>query len=81
MEKLNLKDVTQYVEENIGVFHEKRIQSLHTLKLSQVLKRKNPYLFRAKYVLTAEGIIRGIIVSLGKTSLHFHIRKFLVSRK
>ena len=61
MEKLNLKDVTQYVEENIGVFHEKRIQSLHTLKLSQVLKRKNPYLFRAKYVLTAEGIIRGII--------------------
>ena len=43
---------TQYVEENIGTFHAKRIQSLDDLKLSKVLKRKNPYLFKAKYVLT-----------------------------
>jgi len=61
MKKLNLKDVTQYVENNIGTFHQKRIQSLDSLKLSQVLKRKNPYLFKAKYVLTAEQIIRGIV--------------------
>jgi len=31
------------------------------LKLSKVLKRKNPYLFKAKHVLTAEQIIRGIV--------------------
>jgi hypothetical protein len=31
------------------------------LKLSQVLKRKNPYLFKAKYVLTAEQIIKGLV--------------------
>lgn len=61
MKKINLKDVTQYVEKNIGTFHQKRIQSLDSLKLSQVLKRKNPYLFKAKYVLTAEQIIRGIV--------------------
>ena len=61
MKKLNLKDVTQYVEKNIGTFHEKRIQSLDGLKLTQVLKRKNPYLFKAKYVLTAEKIINGIV--------------------
>ena len=61
MKKLNLKDVSHYVEKNIGTFHEKRIQSLDSLKLSQVLKRKNPYLFKAKYVLTAEKIIRGIV--------------------
>ncbi len=61
MKKLNLKDVTQYVEKNIGTFHQKRIQSLDSLKLSQVLKRKNPYLYKAKYVLTAEQIIRGIV--------------------
>jgi hypothetical protein len=58
---LNLKDVLQYVEKNIGTFHEKRIQSLDNLKLSQVLKRKNPYLFKAKYLLTAESIVRGIV--------------------
>jgi len=61
MKPLNLKDVTQYVEKNIGIFHQKRIQSLDKLKLSQVLKRKNPYLFRAKNVLTAEQIIKGLV--------------------
>lgn len=53
--------MSQYVEENIGTFHQKRILSLDSLKLSQILKRKNPYLFKAKYVLTAEEIIRGIV--------------------
>ena len=61
MKKLNLEDVSQYVEKNIGTFHEKRIQSLDGLKLQQVLKRKNPYLFKAKYVLTADQIVRGIV--------------------
>lgn len=61
MEKLNLKDVSQYVEQNIGIFHQKRIQSLDRLKLRDVLARKNPYLFKAKYVLTAEQIMRGIV--------------------
>jgi hypothetical protein len=61
MEKLNLKDVLQYVEQNIGTFHQKRIHSLDDLKLSKVLKRKNPYLFKAKYVLTAEKIIKGLV--------------------
>lgn len=61
MRKLHLDDITRYVEENIETFHEKRIKSIDQLKLSQVLKRKNPYLFRAKNVLTAEQIIRGIV--------------------
>lgn len=58
---MNLKDVSQYVEKNIGTFHEKRILSLDSLKLTQVLKRKNPYLFKAKYVLTADQIVHGIV--------------------
>lgn len=61
MKKLKMQDVTQYVESNIGTFHEKRIQSLDGLKLVDVLKRKNPYLFKAKYVLTADQIVRGIV--------------------
>jgi len=60
MKTLNLKDVSEYVEQNIGIFHQKRIQSLDGLKLSQVLKRKNPYLFRAKYVIAAE-LIQGLL--------------------
>lgn len=61
MPKVSLKDISQYVEQNIAIFHQKRIQSLDSLKLSQVLKRKNPYLYKAKYVLTADEIIRGIV--------------------
>jgi hypothetical protein len=61
MQKINLEDVVNYVEQNIGVFHQKRIQSLDNLKLYQVLKRKNPYLFKAKYALTADKIIRSIV--------------------
>jgi len=61
MKSLKLSDVTQYVEKNIGTFHNKRIQSLDDLKLSQILKRKNPYLFKAKYLLTSEAIIKGLV--------------------
>jgi len=61
MKKLNLNDVCLYVEHNIETFHKKRIQSLDSLRLSQVLKRKNPYLFKAKYVLTAEQIVKNLV--------------------
>jgi len=57
MDKLKIADVTAYVEENIGTFHKKRIDSLDKLKLSTILKRKNPYLFKAKSMLTAEQIV------------------------
>ncbi|WP_206106671.1 PmeII family type II restriction endonuclease [Ilyomonas limi] len=57
---MNLKDVVRYVEENIGTFHQKRITGLQDLKLKRVLSKKNPYLFKAKYVLTAQDIIKSL---------------------
>ncbi|MBA3284007.1 MAG: cytosolic protein [Nitrosopumilus sp.] len=60
MPKLNLNDVVKYVEDNIGSFHKKRIASLNNLKLKTVLSKKNPYLFKAKYVLTAQDIIKSL---------------------
>lgn len=61
MQKINPKEVSQFVEDTIGTFHQKRLQSLDNLKLEAVLKRKNPYLFKAKYVRTASEIIHGIV--------------------
>lgn len=61
MQKLISTEVLEYVEKNIGIFHSKRIQSLDTLKLSRVLRRKNPYLYKAKNVLTADEIVRSIV--------------------
>lgn len=60
MEQLKINDVKQYVETNIGIFHQKRIGCLDNLKLKTVLKKKNPYLFKAKHFLTAEQIIKGL---------------------
>ena len=60
MPKLNLNDVAKYVEENIGSFHNRRIAGLTQLKLKTVLSKKNPYLFKAKYILTAQDIIKSL---------------------
>ncbi len=56
-----LNNIYEYVKENIGTFHQKRIESLNYLRLDKVLKRKNPYLFKAKNVLTASQIVEGIV--------------------
>ena len=61
MKKLNLESIEKYVEENISEFHNKRLKSLETLKLDKILSRKNPYLFKAKNVLTSEKIVRSIL--------------------
>jgi hypothetical protein len=61
MERLNLAEVTAYVEANIGTFHAKRLESLQRLKLTGVLARKNPYLFRAKNILTAHDLVKTIL--------------------
>ncbi|WP_456443360.1 PmeII family type II restriction endonuclease [Caldithrix abyssi] len=54
-------EVVKYVAEHIGEFHAKRIENLKNLKLKKVLRRKNPYLFKAKYLLTAEQIIKSLV--------------------
>lgn len=61
MAKLKLKDVQKYVEENIGSFHEARKRGLGHLKLSKLLLKKNPYLFKAKNILTAERFVEELI--------------------
>jgi hypothetical protein len=58
MTPLNLNDVVTFVEQNIGEFHSRRIASLRSLRLKQVLKRKNPYLFKAKYIQDAHDLVK-----------------------
>ena len=58
---MDLEKVKKYVEENIDSFHQKRLVSLENLKLEKILKRKNPYLFKAKNILTAQDLIKKIL--------------------
>lgn len=48
-------------EHVIAPFYEERLKSLKSLRLSDVLKRKNPYLFKAKNVELAQDLVKGII--------------------
>jgi hypothetical protein len=56
--KLSLDDIKKYVEDNIGNFHKARLDSLRELELKQILKRKNPYLFKAKYIFSAPDLVK-----------------------
>lgn len=61
MNPLKIEDVKTFVNDHINEFHNQRLQCLDSLKLQEVLKRKNPYLYKAKNVLTSDEIIRGIV--------------------
>ena len=43
----NPKEIRDYVAANISAFHETRLARLEELKLKKILRRKNPYLFKA----------------------------------
>lgn len=60
MNPLDIDKVCDFVNNNIVKFHEHKIKSLDELKLNKLL-RKNPYLFKAKYVSTAGDLISGLL--------------------
>lgn len=61
MKPLVLEEVRKYVENNIADFHQSRVEKIENLELKKVLRRKNPYLFKAKNILTAEQLIEGLV--------------------
>ena len=56
MEKL--KSVKKYIEENIDSFHFAREKAIENLRLSKILVKKNPYLFKAKNIQTSETFVK-----------------------
>jgi len=58
---INITDLNSFVEENVSYFHQRRLEGFKKLKLLNVLKRKNPYLFKAKYMQTASDIVEAIL--------------------
>lgn len=53
--------IQEYVSDNIDVFHRNRIERIQALKLDEVLRNKNPYLFRAKNVNRAADLVSAIM--------------------
>ena len=61
MPKMNRNILIRFIEPNIELFHKKRLESLLHLRLNKVLERKNPYLFKAKNINTAEMLVRSLL--------------------
>ena len=61
MKPITQQEITDYVEANIQGFHKKRLDNLQKLKLINVVKRKNPYLFKAKNINTAQDFVKTIL--------------------
>lgn len=55
------EDLEKAIDEAIENFHNSLLKKLQTLKLGVLLKRKNPYLFVAKGMTTAEEIVDAIL--------------------
>nr|CBX30923.1 hypothetical protein N47_E44350 [uncultured Desulfobacterium sp.] len=61
MKPISKEKIAEYVEQKIPEFHHNRLEKLKKLKLKEVLKRKNPYLFKVKYIVTAGDFIKTIL--------------------
>jgi len=61
MEPVQITEVKGYVEKHIGEFHATRFKKLEELKLNKILYKKNPYLFKAKNILTAQDLVKRLL--------------------
>lgn len=61
MGKLNLQNITTYVEKNIGEFHQRRANFLDNANLDKIICRKNPYLYKAKNIATAGDLVKCLL--------------------
>src|SRR3989344_3430847 len=62
MDKLNYQELQTYISEGVMTpFYDIRLQKLSELTFNGIMKRKNPYLFKAKNIQTAEELVRYIL--------------------
>lgn len=67
MKALDFSQVSLYVNDNIDEFHTARLRSLSKLNIRR-LTSKNPYLYRAKNMVTASDIVRDMMVAFLSSS-------------
>ena len=62
MNKLDLLQLQEYVEKHIAEFHKQRLEYVsQKIDFNKLLEQKNPYLFKAKNILTAHDLVKGFV--------------------
>ena len=54
------KKIEKFVADNIGGFHQARLQKLQSIRLNAVLRRCNPYLMKAKHFEVAGDFVKSL---------------------
>lgn len=57
----NLRQVKTFVNKNIDEFHGNKLRIIKSLDLKKVLRKKNPYLFKAKNLTLAADLVKDIL--------------------
>jgi hypothetical protein len=60
---MNSEELQQLIAEHLDEFYRRRMRKIGSLKLKQVLRRKNPYLFRAIGTQSATEIVEGLLLA------------------
>lgn len=58
---VNEKELSEFIESEIEGYHSNILTRLEKIKLSLILKRKNPYLFRVKSINTSQDLVKSIL--------------------
>ncbi len=66
--KLSSEMLEKLIEENLNKFYESRLEKLDKLKLKTVLRRKNPYMFKALNTEKASEIVEQILMAFISSS-------------
>jgi len=63
MNPVSLEDIQKFVSENIGSFHQGRLNAISALNLRRLLLRKNPYLYRAKNITLVQNFVESLLTA------------------
>jgi hypothetical protein len=77
MGQIDRKAIIEFANEHIEDFHTSRLRRLSDIKLNAVVKRKNPYLFRAKNLLEADELVSAMLDALLSSSEEEIFGRFL----
>ncbi len=69
--------VRAYIEQHIGKFHASKLAGLRKQKLSTLLLKKNPYLFRTKHLQDAHDLVKAILDAMISSQEETMFGKFL----
>src|SRR3989344_909565 len=61
MKQMDYKKINSFIHEHIQDFHDNRLKCLSDTKLSGLLEKKNPYLFRAKNLITSQDLVISLL--------------------